>query len=139
MSIETKSVRLGWSEYGEEEDQQRYLKQLPAFGWQYTQEHEEQNGRCRNHYAIYARDNNMPNYLKLVQLENKYEDLRKQLEKYQPMDGIVALICLACLIIPGVIYISFKLSQKSRKRKWNDSLREEMDKIVYSAQSIKKK
>ena len=64
MNIETREVRLGWSEKGERE---RNLKVYESFGWKYTQDVR----RGKSSYDLLARDMDMPNYRLIKALDDK--------------------------------------------------------------------
>lgn len=138
MNIETKSVRTDMPEYGYKEDTILYLEQLKAFGWKHTQNQKQQEGRCLRDYAIMARDLDMPRFPEYYRLEQEYESYRKQLRVYQPLDSYTLMICFLILIVPGIVYFTFKMVQKSKIKKFNNELRAKMTQIVNEAKKIGK-
>ena len=125
MDIETKTVSY-------KED---YLQ---AFGWQFTEEKSHTSMRWTHYEYIYARNKNMPNYTKLISLENKYEQLKRNLRTYEPLDGLNLFICFLVLIIPGIVYLTYKMVQKSNIEKHNEPIREQMNKILNEAKKLNK-
>ncbi len=125
MNIETKTVRF----------KEEYLK---YFGWQFTEEKSHTSMRWTHYEYVYTRDKDMPNYAKLVSLENKYDQLERNLKTYEPLDGLTLFICFLILIIPGIVYLTYKMVQKNNIEKHNEPLREQMNKILNEAKKFSK-
>ncbi len=117
MNIETKTIRYGVDEY---------LK----FGWSHTEEVRRLSGRSYYSEYILARDKDMQNYKLVKALESKYFDLKNQKKDYTPIDGLWCFIAFACLIFPGIVYVAFKLNQKTRIEAFNADVQSKMDAVV---------
>lgn len=134
MNIETREVRLGWSEKGERE---RNLKVYESFGWKYTQDVR----RGKSSYDLLARDMDMPNYRLIKALDDKYFALKEQKKYYQPIydDPLNFLMMFALLILfvfPLVIYLVFKSRQKARIQAHNANLERQMEECLKEARAL---
>lgn len=127
--IETKEISL----YGNKE----YIEDLSAFGWQPTQTTSRRSGRSTSTYQIMARETSMPHYNDYRRLEEKYEASKANMKYYSPMELSTAGLLLLLLIIPGVLYIAFKMNQKSNINNYNDECKRQMKSAVVSAKEIK--
>ena len=140
--IETKEVSLFGSQNGDKYMRERYnnchsyINDLTAFGWQPTQETSRRSGRSTHHYQIMARETSMEHYNDYRRLENDYETAKAEIKYYSPMEASTVLLLLLILIIPGVLYIAFKSSQKSSIESHNQQCNARMQKAVSSARSI---
>lgn len=132
--IESKSIKVGVSQ------EQHYIDLMQKFGWslQSSQEinvkesHLERSGDTiysvstgENYIKlVFRRDTEMKNYVKLKQLENQYFNVLDR----QPssMNIKTALLGLLFFVLPGVLYIVLKVTQK---KKWE----QEMENIAYPA------
>ncbi len=126
--LETKKVL----EYGNKD----YINDLQAFGWQATEVISESSGRSHYYYQILARDTNMINYQTLTLLENQYEKIKEQMEFYEEMEIEIVGLLLLLFIIPGVMYITYKLKQKNRINEDNARRKEQMNALVKKARSV---
>lgn len=114
-----------------------YIQDLTAFGWQPTQETTRRSGRTTSYIQIMARETTMPYYNEYRRLENDYETAKGNIKYYSSMEISTALLLLLLLIIPGVLYIAFKMSQKNRIKTHNDDCKAQMKKAVAEARNIK--
>ncbi len=132
--IESKSIKVGVSQ------EQHYIDLMQKFGWslQSSQEinvkesHLERSGDTiysvstgENYIKlVFRRDTEMKNYVKLKQLENQYFNVLDR----QPssMNIKTALLGLLFFVLPGVLYIVLKVTQK---KKWE----QEMENTAYPA------
>ena len=142
--IETKTVAIeGYpkSDFHEYEAMYRecmaYVEDLTAFGWQKTEFLTERSGRTEHRYQVFARDTDNPNYERYKELESEYEKIKKTRQEYKPAFYIFALILLLLFIVPGIIYITFKIVQKHKISKHNYDCYLRMKKIVKEAREIK--
>ena len=126
--IETKEVSA---------HQKDYIQDLTAFGWQPTQTTSRRSGRTTHHYQIMARETSMPHYNEYRRLEEDYETSKGNIKYYNSMEFTTVLLLLLLFIIPGVIYIVFKTSQKNEIESHNNQCKQQMQKAVSSARSIK--
>lgn len=130
--IETKEIGL----YGDQK-QKDYIQDLTAFGWQPTQTASRRSGRSSHTVQIMARETSMPHYNDYRRLEEDYETAKGNIKYYSPMEASTVFLLLLILIIPGVLYIAFKSSQKSNIEAHNNQCKQQMQKAVLSARSIK--
>jgi len=140
--IETKEVRItGYpnDKYSKDEYNacMSYIEDLTAFGWQKTEETTRRSGRSTHHYQILARETSMPNYNEYRKLENDYEAAKSKIKYYDSMEATTVLLLLVLFILPGVLYIAYKSSQKSDIEANNKKCKELMQKAVSEARSIK--
>ena len=140
--IETKQVEIGFpnmqSDYhrGIREKGTRYVADLTAFGWQKTQTVEERHGRTHSNYQILARDTEMSNYEQYKELEKQYESAKNSMKHYEKASASLAFLLLLCLLIPGILYITFKTIQKSKISDHNDDCIRRMQSAVKAAKNI---
>ncbi len=130
--IETKEIGL----YGDQK-QKDYIQDLTAFGWQPTQTASRRSGRSSHTVQIMARETSMPHYNDYRRLEEDYETAKGNMKYYSSMEASTVLLLLLLLIIPGVLYIVFKSNQKSNIEAHNNQCKQQMQKAVSTARSIK--
>lgn len=131
MNIETKTVKsYSLSPYCKSRED------CINFGWQHTGTERVHSGRTQRTEYILARDKNMPNYATLVRLEGEYFNLKRTKKVYNPMEGSHVLIAFAFFIVPGIIYVTFKLKQKKRINEHNAAVQKQMDAIVAKARPL---
>lgn len=130
--IETKEIEL----YGDQK-QKDYIQDLTAFGWQPTQITSRRSRRSSHTVQIMARESSMPHYNDYRRLEEDYETAKGNMKYYSPMEASTVFLLLLILIIPGVLYIAFKSDQKSNIEVHNNQCKQQMQKAVSSARSIK--
>ncbi|MDE5592705.1 MAG: hypothetical protein K2I75_02100 [Clostridiales bacterium] len=83
-----------------------------------------------------ARDKNMPNYATIVRLEGEYFNLKRTQKIYNPMEGTNVLLAFAFFIVPGILYVTFKLMQKKRIQEHNAAVQKQMDAIAAEAKPL---
>ncbi len=125
--IETKEI------YSSEKEE---INDNLAFGWQATQETSVKTGKTHHMETILAREMNIPHYNEYVQLEKQYYSLKSQFKYYESMEPFTVACYLLFLIIPGVLYIIFRLKKKKKIEKFNNSLKEQMAKTVDQARNL---
>ena len=141
--IETKEIELVGYQNGDRYERDRYNQShgyaddLTAFGWQKTEETTRRSGRTNHNYQILARETSMPNYNEYRKLENDYEAAKSKIKYYDSMEATTVLLLLVLFILPGVLYIAYKSSQKSDIEANNKKCKELMQKAVSEARSIK--
>ena len=135
MNIETQEVMLGWHD---EEKKAKNLKVYESFGWKYTQDVRYGKG-YRN---LLARDADMPNHQRLVDLEKKYFELENKKKYYHPIfeDGFIdflkVLVLLILFVLPLVLYLVFKSSRKKHINEFNQKIQEQQEAILKEARSL---
>ena len=143
--IETKEVILTGSPNYEEKifrdmyyECKNYINDLTAFGWQPTQETSRRSGRSTHHYQIMARETTMPHYNEYRKFENDYETAKDEIKYYEPMEVSTVFLLLLILIIPGVLYVAYKLAQKASIESDNQQCKARMQKAVLAARNLNK-
>ncbi len=126
--IETKEISLY---------QKEYISDLTAFGWQPTQETSRRSGRSTYHYQIMARETSMEHYNDYRRLEIDYETAKGNKKYYNSMEFTTVFLLLLLLLIPGVLYIVFKVNQKNEINTHNRKCDNDMKKAVSLAREIK--
>ncbi len=86
--------------------------------------------------TILAREMDIPHYNEFVQLEKQYYSLQRQFKYYESMEAFTVACYLFLFIIPGVLYIVFKLRKKRKINDFNKSLEEQMAKTVDQARNL---
>ena len=117
MNIETKIVHGDFSDY---------LK----FGWSHTEDKSVRHGPHRSTAHILARDKDMPNYRLVAALDAKYFTLKPQLKTYVPADAFTAVVLFLLFILPFVIYLVYKSSQKKKIDENNATIQKQMNEIL---------
>lgn len=142
--IETKEVKLLGSPNGiakeyrlKYKEVQGYIKDMQAFGWEPTQTTSRREGRCTYDYQIMARDTSMAHYNDYKQLEEVYKTNKANIKTYIEAEFTTALLLLLVFLIPGIIYIAYKSTQKASIGSHNDYCRLQMQKAVQAARNIK--
>ena len=130
MNIETKTVNA-YSHSNYEGGKDEYLN----FGWTHTEDTQVHYGRGYHKAYVLARDKDMPNYATLSALEGKYFGLKRTKKIYTPMEGTTVALCFLFLIIPGILYVSLKLRQKSKINEHNYAVQKKMDAVVAEAKA----
>jgi hypothetical protein len=128
--IETKQVDLN------KEGDGNYSEDLQAFGWQKTQEVSRRVGKSTHDYAIMVRETTMNHYDDYRKLEKEYESNKANIKYYQEAEISTALLLLLLFIIPGVIYIAVKTSQKNKINENNSNCLMAMRNCVDGAKKI---
>lgn len=146
--LETKSFTV------HPDDEQSTIDLWASFGWNLksSQEvktkdsHLEQRGGQlvsvteSEHYVklVFERDNQRANYQRLVELENTYYDIMAR--KPVPPKGIkiiIALLLLCLYVVPGVIYIVFKIMTRKKYEAALATWREEEKKAIDALQEAR--
>ena len=141
--IETKEIGLFGSQSGDRYMREQYEKchgyinDLTAFGWQPTQTASRRSGRSSHSVQIMARETSMSHYNEYRRLEEDYEAAKGDIKYYNSMEFTTVLLLLLLFIIPGVLYIAFKSSQKSNIETHNNECKAKMQKAVTTARNIK--
>lgn len=117
MNVETKTIGSGIDEYSK-------------FGWIHTENVSKRSGRLYYNEYVLVRDKDMQNYKLIKALESKYFALKSQKRCYEPIDGLWCFVAFVCLIIPGIIYVAFKLNQKTRIENFNANIQNKMDAVL---------
>ena len=123
------------------ERSKKYINDIEAFGWYFLREDSKPGGRGGRYnytFLVYGRDTNMAHYDELKELEEEYNEIRKDIDLWD-MEWEIFGILLLTLIIPGIIYLIYTL--KKRNTIWNTNMRcdEEMDEVVQRAKRIMNK
>ena len=142
--IETKQIRLQGNLSGDASEKKKYnecqkhIQELTAFGWETTTQVElQKHGPVTSRYQILARDTSNPNYNKYRIKELDYETAKENIKEYKPMDISTALLLLLLFIIPGVIYIKYKMDQKKKINENNKECKLKMEKAINEARNIR--
>lgn len=127
--LETKSLTVS------PQEEQSIINVWTNFGWSLkssqeindTDSHLERRGdtlynvTTNKNYVklVFERDTKMENYDKVSALEDKFYTLINKEPELQhvKISGIITVIGLLIYVIPGVLYLVFKLSKRSRLKK----------------------
>ena len=121
-----------------ETEQVRQYDEKVKFGWKLMGSESKRHGP--HHYTVYniSRDMDMPNYDRITYLENQYYAERAKLRYYSPVDAGLAFALFVFLIIPGVIYVTYKARQKDDIQTMNKLHHKKMDEFVEEARQLLK-
>ena len=123
MNIETKEQH-----YFDEKAKNRQIALMAKFGWQYTQDVKRSRG---SHYAVFARDKDMPNYRLIAALDDKYFSLERRKKTYSPItDSPENFLLILLLVIPFLLYLAYKTAQKKRIRSHNAAIESQQEAIL---------
>ena len=125
--IETKEVNLT---HGQS------IADLTAFGWQKTQTVSRRSGKVTHSVQIMARETTMPHYEEYCKYEKDYYAASSQMKFYNSMEFGTVILLLLLLIIPGVLYITFKTHQKNKIEANNNQCLQQMKEAVAAASNI---
>ncbi len=139
--IESKSIKVGVSE------EQRYIDIMQKFGWtlQSSQEINVKESHLENRgdkvYSVttgenyiklvFKRDTAIPNYAKLKDLEGRYFNILNRMPS--AINGKVAFLGILFFVVPGVLYIVLKVTQK---KKWEDEMFTDGTRILGEAEKL---
>ena len=134
MNIETKEIHI----YYAGDEMAKNIEESKLFGWQKT---EQTVRHGRSSYGIMARDKDMPHYYEIVELEEKYLELKKKKKTYnkvieEPVDVLLMFLLILLFVFPFVLYIVFKSNQKKRINEHNSKLQNQMDEYARKAQEL---
>lgn len=129
MNIETKTIRASSSFEATKEE-------YGYFGWKHTEDTTVRSGKGHRAAYVLARDKDMRNYYELAKLEIEYFDLRSSKKTYTPMEAGTVFLSLLLFIVPGVIYIAAKWSQKQRIAAHNAEIQMQMNVIASKAKKL---
>ena len=114
-----------------------YIEDLLNFGWQRTEQTREGSVRVHHNYQILARETTKDNYNVYRRYEVDYENAKSELKVYDEMEFSTVLLLLICFIVPGVLYIAYKLNQKANINSHNNDCKSKMQEAVKNAKNIK--
>ncbi len=113
------------------------VKDYESFGWELL----SINGTD----VSMSRETQNPVYIHLLKYEDQYEALQSQLRDlktrlnnltYKPISLILCIVLLLLLIFPGVLYIRYKLKEKSNYKKEKQSLLEEINQCEFDIKRV---
>ena len=124
MNIETKTLNGGYSEY-------------EKFGWKYSEDIKKRGSRGHHYTAhVLTRDKDMPNYAQIAALEDKYFSLKAEKKVYQPIEAWAVIFLFFLFVIPLIIYVAVKNSQKKKIAENNARIDREMKTILKEAAAL---
>lgn len=114
------------------------------FGWVFVEERHStshyrsgKSSRTRHvtHYIL-ERDTDMPNYVMLKAYQEKYFYLKKSKKYYSGIDLEICVLLFLFFIIPGIIYIAIKNSNKNNVETYNNGVDKQMEYILKEAKAL---
>ena len=131
MNVETKVVEAySYSSYNGTKEE--YLN----FGWVHTEDTQVHQGRGYKPAYVLVRDKDMPHYSELCKLETEYFHLKSSKKHYSSMEWDNVLLAFALFLIPGILYVTFKLRQKKRIKQHNEEMEKQMRAVVAKAKPL---
>ena len=89
-------------------------------------------------YSILERNIKMPNYRRIKQLDEKYFELKNQKVREERFSLANFFTFLLFFIVPGLLYIAYKIYRKKAIRNYNNNIQKQMDDIVLEAYKLQK-
>lgn len=103
------------------------------FGWKNAKDFPEFPQEISNKAEYLARDKDMPNYELIAALEKKYYATKGKLLTYEPANTFIVIILFLFGLLPLIVYLVYKSSQKNEYSDYNSKIRREMDSISQEA------
>lgn len=142
--FEINKVLLKGNKFGPDEqredafDSEKHVKELKAFGWEIVDEevYKRTNNAWRK-YCIMVRQREIPHHNELVELEKEYEEVRKSIMPLPKGNRGLAFMLFLILLVPGIIYVNVKKSQRKKVRNANKEAEAKILEITKKAGSIR--
>ena len=107
--------------------------ELMAFGWEQV----DVAVVGISEYAVLARDKNMRNYRRIAALDEEYFSLKNQKKVYQGRFVFTTfLMFLLFFVIPGFIYVGYKIYRKKEVKRYNEQIQVQLDTILDEARKL---
>lgn len=107
--------------------------ELQAFGWEQV----DIAVVGLSEYAVLARDKNMRNYRRIASLDEEYFSLKNQKKVYQGRFVFTTfLMFLIFFVVPGIIYVVYKIRRKKEVNKYNENIQTQLDSILDEARKL---
>lgn len=103
------------------------------FGWKNAEDFPDFPQEISNKAKYLARDKDMPNYELIAALEKKYYATKGKLLTYEPANPFIVIILFLLGLLPLIVYLVYKSSQKNECSDYNFKIRREMDSISQEA------
>ena len=130
MNVETKKI---WIQQFDPNNTGEAVKDAIAFGWEKTDQTVRQG---RSTYGLMIRNKDMPHYFEIVELETEYLNLKGKLKRYNKADFTTYLLLFILLVIPFVLFLTFKILQKKHINKHNEPILARMDELKKKAKQL---
>ena len=125
--LETKKIRI----IGKASE--NYVNDLEAFGWVKTS---RINESLSDVFQVMTRDDSLPNIDAIRKYESEYEEAKKQVKKYTPMEPLSIIFSLILFFIPCIIYVIVKKSQKRNIEETNKMYQTRMNYAMEEARKL---
>ena len=125
--LETKKIRI----IGKASE--NYVNDLEAFGWVKTSRINESPSDV---FQAMTRDDFLPNIDAIRKYESEYEEAKKQVKKYTPMEPLSIIFSLILFFIPCIIYVIVKKSQKRNIEEKNKIYQTRMNYAMEEARKL---
>ena len=125
--LETKKTRI----IGKASE--NYVNDLEAFGWVKTSRINESPSDV---FQVMTRDDSLPNIDAIRKYESEYEEAKKQVKKYTPMEPLSIIFSLILFFIPCIIYVTVKKSQKRNIEENNKMYQTRMNYAMEEARKL---
>ena len=142
--IESNRVLLKGNKFGPDEqredafDSEKHVKDLKSFGWEVLEDEVyKRTNNAWKKYCIMVRQREIAHHGELVELEKEYEQARKSIKPLPKSNRVLAFFLFLILIIPGVIYVNVKKSQRKKTKNANKDAESRMREIAKKAESIR--
>lgn len=87
-------------------------------------------------YAVLERDTKMPNYRRIAALDEEYFNIRGMKRYHTRMSFSTLLLLTICFVVPGVIYLGYRIYRRRKVNKYNEAIQQRMDEIAEEAMSL---
>ena len=130
-NIETRNINLTHMDHNNPTS----YAELQAFGWEQV----DIAVVGFSEYAVLARDKNMRNYRRIAALDEEYFSLKNQKKVYQGRFVFTTfLMFLLFFVIPGFIYVGYKIYRKKEVKRYNEQIQVQLDTILDEARKLLK-
>ena len=107
-------------------------EEFVPFGW-------EQIGVTtvgNSEYAVLERDIKMPNYRRIASLDEEYFRIRGMKMYHTRMSLSTLLILTIFFVVPGIIYLGYRIYRYRSVNKYNDNIQKKMNELADEARSL---
>ncbi|HNX15826.1 MAG TPA: hypothetical protein PKO28_00400 [Bacilli bacterium] len=107
-----------------------------AFGFRWVEDKTVRSGPLHLLKSVMILDRSNPHADELKAFMEQYDALEHKRKYYEDIDFLLALLCFLLFIIPGIIYVAFKLNQKQKIEEHNYFIEIDQKKLIEKAKPL---
>jgi hypothetical protein len=107
-----------------------------TFGFRWLEEKTVHRGRTHHLKLVMVLDTNNPHSHELKALAEHYDAYNQKRKYYEEMEFTTILLLFLLFIIPGILYIVYKLNQKKRFAEYNAEIEIQKGKLLEKAKPL---